>query len=1483
MRLAKITLAGFKSFADKSELKFDQPVIGIVGPNGCGKSNVVDAIKWVLGDQSPKSLRGSAMLDVIFNGSSARKPAGCASVTLTFDNPVLDSDQWPGASGQWSGESGVGQDIEIDSDAGSSAQAVGPDLPDAVNDNDGDDPGQDAAHHDPASNEADTDQESDSEDAPEHPPSPTPNPQLQTPRRLPIDADTVAVTRKLYRDGSSEYLINNHKARLRDIREMFMDTGVGTDAYSIIEQGKVARMLEANPQQRRDIFEEAAGISRFKARKKEAVRKLERTDKNLDLCRSRVEDTQKRLRSVKLQAARARSYQEHAERLRVLQLQFALAEYHKVQTELKQIADQMDDAEADRDRAQRQLQEAESQINDLQIERNAAVNQQRKIEGEKHQAESQRDQALQEQRFAESTLNDVKQQIERDEARLKELADRRVELAEELKQHQTRAEQLQHQQTQAQQQLESAQADYRQAQHDLHELQSQLEDEKSGTLALIRRGEQLRSEIKSIDSFERNLTESRDKLDERAGKLSDELERLLTSRDETRRNLKQTEELLTSETQRLDEQLESARQFDADQTQLAERLGELKQQRSALDSRRGLLQEMEDRQEGIDDAVKALLARAHEGEAPFHAVRGVLAEMIETDVEHAELVEAALGDFQEAVVLDSVNDLDHPMIDALAGRVTFVAIDEPPVPAIATDNRPLIERQLQQTVQRAVDFVQYPEAVAPVVWRLLGRTLVVRDLDTATMLRGVLPRGYRFVTKGGELLEADGRVVAGPMDATGTGLISRRSELANLEAQLDQLNEAIESDEQRLGELSDHAAHVEQVCTKLRQAIHDANADKVELASKLSGLDDRIKQLEHERPALSKEIQELHERLAEADAKRQGHDADAQRVEREAAEKQTEVDRITRQITELRPKTEQLQEHVTAARVESSKLEQQHTAAEREARQARVAEADVQRQHDAIDEQLTGHRGRITALQEQAETAKQRAHTAEQQLTTLSEQISEAHQQVEAVDKQIAEARGSLQDVRHSASLLEQRVHKLHVSQRENEVRADAVTTRTRDQLDMEIETIYQDALRGITPWTAYQADPVDNETQDAESSAPAVGPDQEDTPDHQDAGASAPAVGPDHPAEVNGHAMNDTTTDADADPGQDTSCHDPASEDVQASTADPDEIFAIDWDAVAAEIEELKGKIARLGNVNLDAIQEQDDLEDRHEELLAQVDDIEQAKASLEKLIKQIDDDSRRRFESTFNEVKENFAGNDGLFRKLFGGGRADVILQPDEEGKVDLLESGIEIMAKPPGKEPRSISQLSGGEKTMTALALLMAIFKSRPSPFCVLDEVDAALDEANVERFSRIVHSFLQSSHFIIITHHKRTMQTCDLLYGITMQERGVSKRVKVNFDQVSSDGKIDKQAIQAHNEADKTGADTETKTQQDESTGDKPTPREVSFADVGGGQPAEANGHESQPADDAEPSSETTPPIPGSRRARLAAMLEGRETEPVEADA
>jgi chromosome segregation protein len=1310
MRLAKITLCGFKSFADKTDILFNAPVTGIVGPNGCGKSNVVDAIKWVLGEQSAKSLRGGAMLDVIFNGSATRKPSGMASVTLTFDNPVLP-------------------------DAGESAAR----------------------------------------------------------RRLPLDCDTVAVGRQLFRDGSSEYLINGQRARLRDVRELFLDTGIGTDAYSIIEQGKVDVMLQANADERREIFEEAAGISRFKARKKEAQRKLERTEQNLTLSRTRLEDTERRLRSVKMQAARARTHQEYTVRLRELQLKYAVAEYHKLSQQLAAVVEELEQLEADRAVAARKHEEHDQALQDAEIERQSILTRQKQLEHDRMQQQSRKEQALQRQQFAASSLDQVRTQIDRDQKRIAELATRRDELQAELAQQQELVEQLTTQRQQHEQRLTAAQDEYRQLQHDLNERRSRLEDEKAGIIQLMRRSAQLNNEITSIDSFEKNLASTRDKLDRRAGEISGQLERLLTARDEANDKHDEARSLITQQQEQLDKQKALATQFDAQQRQLAEQLAQLKEQRSGLDSRRNLLQEMQDKREGLADPVKAVLARkAAEHDNTFAFVRGVVAELFEADVDHAHIVEAALGDRQQAMVVDRLDQIacdngGAEAIRALAGRVTFLPLDQCRIPtqqAAADHTRDLAA---------VIDMVRYPAELAPLAWHLFARTFVVEHLDQARRLRETLPAGCRFVTRAGELLDSDGRVMAGPATAAqGVGLISRRSELASLHAQLADLDTRIQADQQALAQLSDHAAHVEAIAQELRQAIYDANAVRVELSSRLDNLNGQIATLEREQPVIAAETEQIHRQLRDAEHRKQTHKNEADQVEASQSQKSQEVTELETAIAQMTAGVEAAQEAVASARVESGKTAEQLAAAQRQVRQVDIAASDMARQLHAVEEQLQLHRGRIEELEESEHRARVEADEADTRLHELVTQCELVQHRLDKADAAMGELRAALRDQKQVVEGLDRRLHKLQIDRREIEVKSDAVRQRAHEQLELDVVEAHRTAVAGSA----------------------------------------------DHAA-----ASSDDT-------------------DLQAPTPDP---FEIDWSTVESEIDELRGKLHRLGNVNLDAIGEQDELEHKHDDLRKQVEDIERAKRTLEELIGQINDDSRKRFEATFAQIKENFAGQNGLFRKLFGGGRADIFLQPDEQGNVDVLESGIEIMAKPPGKEPCAISQLSGGEKTMTAVAMLLSIFKTRPSPFAVLDEVDAALDEANVERFSEVVKSFLDHSHFIIITHHKRTMQACDLLYGVTMQERGVSKRVAVKFDQVAGDGRISQEAIDRQNAADAAAP------AEDEQTPVQDAPTQPIAADDAGPLRMEDASQQQQPPARLKP----------DMRAKLAAMMQGRHAVEVEA--
>ncbi len=1440
MRLAKLTLAGFKSFADKTEIAFDQPVVGIVGPNGCGKSNVVDAIKWVLGDQSPKSLRGGAMMDVIFNGSAARKPSGMASVTLTFDNPLLTvpvADSEPNHA-----------DAEEPSD----------ETPGSADDS----------------------------------PVATLVSNRTCNRLLQVDADEVAVTRQLYRDGTSEYLINNKRVRLRDIKELFMDTGIGTDAYSVIEQGKVARMLEANPAQRRQIFEEAAGISRFKARKKEAERKLDRTEQNLALCRQRLEDTERRLRSVKMQAARARSYQEHQSRLSELQLTFSLAEYHKLATELTDVNDQLEQAEADRAAAQRELAKHEQALAEAETERDAVAAKLKDLEQQRIQ--KQGDKSKQEQRlqFAVSNLGDVKSQIKRDADRLEELDEKRRRYAAELKDLEQQIADLEAAKTEGEQRLEAAREENQKLQHELSEAQSALEDEKRGINQLLRKAQSLQSEIRSLDTFQENLAATRDKLDARSSQIAEQLGQMLDSRDTAQAKLTEVEQHLTRESDQLTSQKDLSGRFGEQINQLTARLSELKEKRSSLQSRRHVLQEMEDNLEGVSDPVKAVLAQ-HAADAdtddggPFAFIRGMLAELIDTDVANAKLVEAALGDHQQTLVVDRLADLcssttGRAAIQALAGRVTLLAIDQPPLPPFHPHAAP--ERSegadrapVNPNPTRVLDLVRYPAWLAPIAHRVLGRTYLVHDLDRALLLRATLPDGARFVTQTGEVLEADGRIFAGPVAAgTTSGLISRRSELASLQAELTELEALIASDQQTLAMLSDQAAHAEKVASDLQKSIFDLSAGRAELTSKLEGLAGQIASLEKERPALTHEAEQVHAQLRDAAEKRDAHRAEHDQLEADAEQRQQAIAALEQAITDKRDAAEHAREQVTTLRVDASKTAEQLSAAQRAARQHEVAAADNQRQHANVEQQLAGYRQKIADLEAQRDESQALVASLDSELQGLIAQCETVAARVAEHDQAMASLREGVKTHRAAHDKLDKAVHKLEISQREHEVKTDAIVDRCREQQDLDLQqryTLTLELLRSAPPESESEPNSDQEPSRNVDDETQTPDPKSETQPDF---------IGP---LTYEAHLAQEQKT-----------LRDSIAQDLQQNPTP----FDIDWESITAEIEDRKGRMARLGTVNLGAIDEENELEETQDELADQVKDIEQAERQLRQLIEQINNDSRVRFEQTYKEVRENFAGTQGLFRRLFGGGKADVVLQPDEHGNIDPLEAGIEIMAKPPGKEPRALSQLSGGEKTMTAIALLMAIFKSRPSPYAILDEVDAALDEANVERFITIVQSFLDKSHFIIITHHKRTMQGCDALYGITMQERGVSKRVRVQFDQLApGSGEISREALnrvaeeQGEEEAEEQGSRTEDRVARIEDRVPETSTSEHSTSEIRNPKSPPSptpnpkllnpnlNADIPAPADDAPKEPPAKPAsTSGGNRAKLAAMLAGKDPVEVE---
>ena len=1274
MRLSKLTVNGFKSFADKTEFTFESPITGVVGPNGCGKSNIVDAVKWVLGERSAKSLRGKEMQDVIFAGSAGRKPSGLASVTLTFENPELSE-----------GELAA---LGIDESAGDEAEGEPERAQAGI--------GDEALGETEAEGGAYI------------------RGRGKRKRFLGIDTETVDIERRLYRDGVSQYLINGRKARLRDIRELFMDTGVGAHAYSIIEQGKVDALLLANPVERRIFFEEAAGVALFKSRRIEAQRKLERTETNLVRVREQLESTERRLRIVRGQANKARKFKELDERLRALRMALAFDQYEELSERLGGLTSRIQDLEAERDEAIAEVARLEGEKQEAELRRHELGEASAAAERERTGAEHRRANAAQRMEMTERAIGEARRQIEADRERLTSLGSQIEALEREAEEKAVEAEALEKRLVEVEARVEELATRREGLAGEVAERRQKAAEKRAAVASIDRERAGLEAQRESDGARLRTIREETLRLETKRTGLERERTEIAGLIEESKRNIDERRATAAGIEHELEEMVSSASSLSGEQRSLTERLNELEQRNARLDSRRGTLEEMAAERVGLGEAVKGALerrdaSREAQQDDLWARIEAPLAELIEVRTEDAAAVEAGLGPLLQALVVDRVDPgVDAAALQELPGRVTLLSMEG------GTRYGPVMgaggARMERLTV--LTELVRCGARHERLIQRLLGRTYLVRDLDAAMMASagGVGGDGARFVTRDGVVLEADGRVVAGPLGeaAEGGGLLQRASERHDLEREIAGLDVTIGQDRESLRTLDLQVRELNEALAARRVALATEQRALIGDESRLERMRADSQRLEREAAIAGEELARAEKRSQELEEAQRGLGERIERLRRLHDEEADVAAQLERAIEAASSELESVGERLTGARVEVSQLREQGGAARRELRRAEVSAEDGRRERERLEGQLAGrvgqieeHEGVIAAARDEIDRAGREAAEALARHGTLSGELRETTREAERLSE-------SLGGARKRAQIVERDWTSLEMSKRELEVRRETLEERSQEDIGLDLPFEYPE----------YRA--------------------------------------------------------------------------VMAAG----DVTRINQEEVGAEVDELRGAISKLGNVNLDAIEEETNLEERNDELIQQVADIDRAVHQLGELIVRLNDASRTRFKETFEAIQEHFSGKGGMFRRLFGGGRAEMRLVPNEEtGEVDWLESGIEITAKPPGKEPRSISQLSGGEKTMTAVALLMSIFHSKPSPFCILDEVDAALDDANVERYCTIIQQFLDQCHFIVITHNKKTMQIADQLYGVTMQERGVSKRVHVKFDQVSSDGRIAQSAIDA----------------------------------------------------------------------------------------
>jgi chromosome segregation protein len=1245
MHLHSLELLGFKSFADKTLFEFHEGVTAVVGPNGCGKSNVLDAVRWVLGEQSAKALRGGEMADVIFNGTDSRKPVGFAEVSLTFTN--------------------CGSELSVD-------------------------------WHD------------------------------------------VRVTRRVYRDGNSEYLLNKTVCRLRDIQALFADTGVGRSAYSIMEQGKIDLILSSRPEDRRTVFEEAAGITKYKTQKKEALRKLEATEANLLRIGDIIKEVKRQIGSLQRQAGKARRYQALHADLQVLDTHHsrrqlddlekesssAAAEIHRLQEAERAAHVQIEAGEDDLAARRRSLDEVDAEIGDARTEVQRLQNEMATL---RSQIEFNRQRAEEISELVERYTGDIAaaESKRSEQATQLQEADALIARTNQLlrsKEHEV--EQFMEALQTARQERASKDEELQASQLALSKLEGRITSLQGDLAGITARREatalRLNELTTSLDDANRSLTAARS-----------DLAAARTAMETERQTAEQRKQNLSEAEQNLQEHQAAAASAEKEITRIERMIAEKQ-------ARLEVLRQMTEEGHGLEKGSQAVLKGLDDPERIRPAIAGALVASLNVEPEFVAALEAAFGRNMHAVVLRDpalAADIFQKLADTKLGQAALAIAD-----LSATIDHSASPQVPEGAIAWATDKVDAPGELRSLVRNLLHRVAIVSDLRTGLELKR-REATLQFATLTGEFISTEGIVFGGTATAASDSMLGRKAIITALE------HEGGILEEERLASVSARTTAQEQVGSAVKAVeearhSHEAAREKssqsgVDILSAeraVAELERKFAQLETEKNTLDQQMANAEDRVATLNRELQ---ADRSNLENEqalqiAAEQARESARL---------REEEAAEKLNELRLAVATERQRHESLvhHREPMAAREAElADL----------VAARRGDIARYEERLSRQARESKEAEARISEHASELDVAERRAGA----LAEQRGA-----RLSTVSEQEAHLRGLRDSLNDLRDSRGKEEVRQtQLQLRLENLVEHVMR------RYQVD-LRAFTADTFAFQKTLSVITKKRGKADDGGSSAPSL--------DGGDADDTQPSPAERPTHQGPTH-----------QGPTHQGPIDQENLEQIIAELTRQLDNMGPVNLDAVHEYDELEERYRFLETQNNDLTAARREVLDVISRINSTTQKLFAETFAQVRINFGE---MFAEMFGGGRADLALLDEN----DPLNCGIEITAKPPGKQLQSVSLLSGGERTMTAVALLFSIYMVRPSPFCILDEMDAPLDESNINRFIKVLDRFVSQSQFIIITHNKRTIAKADVLYGVTMEERGVSKLVgmKLEADR-GSDGQL-----------------------------------------------------------------------------------------------
>ncbi len=1188
MKFKELDIYGFKSFADKLEVKFEAGITGIVGPNGCGKSNVADSIRWVMGEQSAKSLRGASMQDVIFNGTEARKPQSFCEVSLIFDNST---------------------------------------------------------------------------------------------KIFPVDYDEVVLTRKLYRSGESEYLINKNPCRLKDITDILHDSGLGKESYCVIGQGKIDSLLSAKPEERRSVFEEAAGISKFKNRKIEAERKLERTRDNLTRLYDIISELENRLTPLKKQSENAKKFLELRDRLKNLELNIYVYQYDNAESSKAQINEKLDAIN----------EELELKTNEFEKAVNAFNNCSQNIQDLDKNIELLRDELLNltvglEKKSGEAKLlqekianlktssDKLETDIKQDDILKQQLELQIEEKKKALKTQETILEELE-------KQSEKINDEYLEVADRLLLGEKQAEEHEGEIYNTLETLGDLKSNLSSIKTEKQALLDKKVEVESKQKELESSIsslnKELVGSQNDFEKIQKDIDLLKESQQNMIDK----SQDLETKNFQIAKLLDDKKVDYHTKLSRAKVLQEMQEDNEGYIISVKRLLEQSKTNSTLGGMIVGVVAKLMKVPEKLETAIEMALGASVQNIVTKNEEDAKY-IVNYLKqnryGRATFL-----PISSVKERSVPDFVKAKLNTkgvLGIANELISYDKKLEPIFKHLLGGTVIVDNLDNAVMIARATSYSTKIVTLDGDIINPQGSISGGSKKEATTNIIGREREIEDLKKSLEVEKEEVRELLEKQQKCSALISENNDKLIKIGEQIHEKEVESAKQTETIYRLEDTIALQEREKRSTDFSLETILDRLDVLETLLQKVSSE----EKEINDKKDEANETKRKensrFDTLRKQRETLYDTLTELKVKIATGTTNKTSLENEIErfENQMAESNIRVRENKLEfqKQLTT----ISELQETLNSLMQ-----ESSYKGNMDELREVRDKLANFDKLKAQLQVEMNEADQKKMTLSTEIQRASDRKTKEEMNLA--------KIDTDIETMQERV------WEEY----------------------------------------------------NMTYSNA-----------------VEFKLPD---FVLVDG---LAEAGKIKKQISSLGYVNVAAIEELEEVTVRYEDLTTQRDDLKNAENDLLKIIKELTTEMESKFKTQFDQINTNFQKT---FRELFGGGRAELRLDQTEE--ASLLECGIDIIAEPPGKKLQSITLLSGGEKALTAVAILFAILKLRPMPFCVLDEIEAALDDANVERFAKYLKNFSSDTQFIVITHRKPTMELADCLYGVTMEEKGVSKMVSVKL--------------------------------------------------------------------------------------------------------